>query len=402
MISLEDAQKLILENSKILGTEKINILNSYNRVLGEDIFSPIDSPPFNRSPLDGYALKAENLNADFNLNVFDVIDTIYAGEISNLTVNDFQAIKIMTGAKIPEGANTIVRQEATVALSESKVKININQEEFDNFIFQGEDFKKEALILRKGTLITSNEAMALASLGINVIEVYKKPKIGVLTSGNELLNPGEKIQDGKIYNSNKIFLKMKLLELGCEVEFFDNILDENESIKSTLQLAEESSDIIISTGGVSVGEKDLIKDVILSSGYNLLFWKVDIKPGSPMFAAVNTNKIIYIGLSGTPVAAATTFELTVQNLIAHILNCKELELKEVFGVLEDMYSKISPKRRFLRVFYDKFNGNKVYINKAYQSPGQINTMLNSNAILEIPKNVSINKGDIVKIYMRGN
>ncbi|MGL4741799.1 MAG: molybdopterin molybdotransferase MoeA [Sarcina sp.] len=402
MISLEDAQKLILENSKILGTEKINVLNSYNRVLGEDIFSPIDSPPFNRSPLDGYALKAENLSTDFNLNVFDVIDTIYAGEISNLTVNDFQAIKIMTGAKIPEGANTIVRQEATVALAESKVKININQEEFDNFIFQGEDFKKEALILRKGTLITSNEAMALASLGINVIEVYKKPKIGVLTSGNELLNPGEKIQDGKIYNSNKIFLKMKLLELGCEVEFFDNILDENESIKSTLQLAEESSDIIISTGGVSVGEKDLIKDVILSNGYNLLFWKVDIKPGSPMFAAVNTNKIIYIGLSGTPVAAATTFELTVQNLIAHILNCKKLELKEVFGVLEDVYSKTSPKRRFLRVFYDKFNGNKVYINKAYQSPGQINTMLNSNAILEIPKNVSINKGDIVKIYMRGN
>ncbi|MGL5820065.1 MAG: molybdopterin molybdotransferase MoeA [Sarcina sp.] len=401
MISLEDAQNLIIQNSKNIGIEKIDVLNSYNRVLGEDIFSPIDSPPFNRSPLDGYALKAENLEEDFNLNIFEVIDTVYAGEVSNIIINDFQAIKIMTGAKIPDGANTIVRQEAITILNDSKIKVNINQNEFDNFIFKGEDFKKGTLILKKGTLISSTEAMAIASLGISIVKVYKKPKVGVLTSGNELLNPGEPIEDGKIYNSNKIFLKMKLLELGCDVEFFDNVLDEDESIKSTLELAEQSCDIILSTGGVSVGEKDLIKNVILNNGYTLLFWKVDIKPGSPMFAAVNNKNIIYIGLSGTPVAAATTFELTVQNLIAHILKCGALELKQNFAVLEDVYPKTSPKRRFLRVFCDTAT-NKVYINKVYQSPGQINTMLNSNAILEIPKNVALKKGDLVKIYIRGN
>uniref|UniRef100_UPI00260CD74C molybdopterin molybdotransferase MoeA n=1 Tax=uncultured Clostridium sp. TaxID=59620 RepID=UPI00260CD74C len=254
------------------------------------------------------------------------------------------------------------------------------------------------LILEKGIKIKSSQAMALASLGIATIKVYKKPIVGIITTGDELLNPGEKLAGGKIYDSNKIFLKMRLSELGCNVLFFGSIADDKKSISEVISSAEKECDILISTGGVSVGEKDLVKESVEAIGYKVLFWKVDIKPGSPMFAAVNNENKIYIGLSGTPVAAATTFELTVRGLIAKMLNCNELKLQEVYGIVQDEYTKVSRKRRFLRVKLKQEKENKVYISRVYQSPGQISTMLGSNAILEVPVDKALNKGDLVKVY----
>ena len=398
MISLEDAQELILSKAKVNECEYIDILDSKDRVLAEDIFSKIDSPPFNRSPLDGYAVKASNLSGDDDKKIFKVIDTIYAGYVSEKIVGDFQAVRIMTGARIPNGADTIVRQEDTEVLEDGVVKMSVNQKPFDNFIFKGEDFKIGTLILEKGTLIKSSQAMAIASLGVGSIKVYKKPVVGIITTGDELLNPGEKMIDGKIYNSNKIFLKMRLEELGCRVLFFGSISDDRKSISKIISKAEKECDILISTGGVSVGEKDLVRVAVEDIGYKVLFWKVDIKPGSPMFAAVNDEKKIYIGLSGTPVAAATTFELTVRNLIGKMLNCDELKLQEVYGIVQDEYTKVSKKRRFLRVNLEQNKENKIYISRVYQSPGQISTMLGSNAILEVPRNTALNKGDLVKVY----
>ncbi|MGL4991402.1 MAG: molybdopterin molybdotransferase MoeA [Sarcina sp.] len=396
MISLEDAQKLILSNAKVQQVEEINILYAKGRVLAQDIYSQIDSPPFNRSPLDGFAVKAENLSSN---NLFTIIDTVYAGNVSKKKINDFEAIKIMTGAKIPEGADAIVRQEDTEYVDNNMLHISVTQNPYDNFIFKGEDFKENTLILKKGTLISHSEAMAIASLGVSKIKVFKKIIVGVITTGDELLNPGENLIDGKIYNSNKTFLNFRLSELGCAVLFFDSISDDEEAILETIKSAREKCDLLISTGGVSVGEKDLVKNVVLSLDYDLLFWKIDIKPGSPMFAAVNKSNKLYIGLSGTPVAAATTFELTVRNLLSVMLgNCESLKLHELYAVVEDDYKKVSKKRRFLRVFLEQNRENKIYISKVYQSPGQINTMLGSNAILEVPKNIELKKGDLVKVF----
>lgn len=398
MVSLEAAQKLILDYVKIQDVEIKDVFCARERVLAEDILSQIDSPPFDRSPLDGYAVRSEDLKNATKENgvTLNVIDKIYAGYVSKKVVNKFEAVKIMTGAKIPEGTDTVVRQEDTELLADDKVKIFTSQKKHDNFIFKGEDFKKGSKILEAGTLLKSSELMAISSIGINQIKVFKKPRVAVITTGDELQNPGEELIEGRIYNSNRIFLKMRLEELGCEAIFFDSIKDDEEEVFNLVKKAEENCDILISTGGVSVGEKDIVQKVVKSAGYEVLFWKVDIKPGSPMFAAVNSSNKLYIGLSGTPVAAATTFELTVRNAIAKMLDCDELKLQEVDAILEDEFKKISKKRRFLRVYLSK--ENKVYINKAYQSPGQINTMLNSNAILEVQKNTILNIGDKIKIY----
>lgn len=400
MISLEEAQRLVLDSVKLQNVEVVNILDIRDRVLAEDIVSPIDSPPFDRSPLDGYAVRSEDLALARKDNpiLFKVIDKIYAGYVSSKVLKPFEAIRIMTGAKIPTGADTIVRQEDTEILEDGTIKISVKQEHNENIIFKGEDFEIGTIILKKGIILKSSEIAAIASLGINEVKVVKKPVIAIITTGDELQNQGETLQDGKIFNSNKMFLKARLEELGCEAIFFDSILDDEEAIKNLIKKAEEVADIIISTGGVSVGEKDLVKDATHKVGYKILFWKVDIKPGSPMFAAVNDKNKLYIGLSGTPVAAATTFELVVRGAISKILGCKQLELKEIEGTLEDEYNKVSGKRRFLRAYLDQSNGNKVYISKAYQTPGQINTMLNSNVILCVPRNVSLTRGMKAKLY----
>lgn len=399
MVSLEEAQSLILDCVKQQECEVIEIFAAKDRVLAQDIFSEIDSPPFDRSPLDGYAVRSEDLVGVNKENPIKlkVIDKIYAGYVSKKIVGKLEAIRIMTGAKIPDGADTIVRQEDTELLENNNVSILVSQNKHDNVIFKGEDFRAGSKILDKGTLLKSSELMAIASLGLDKVTVFKKPVVAVITTGDELQNPGEKLSEGKIYNSNRIFLKMRLEELGCETLFFDSINDDEKAIFDLIKKAEKSCDILISTGGVSVGEKDIVQKVVKSAGYNVLFWKVDIKPGSPMFAARKNSKL-YIGLSGTPVAAATTFELTVRNAIAKMLSCDELKLQEVYAILEDEFKKVSKKRRFLRVKLEQVEQNKVYIDKAYQSPGQINTMLNSNAILEVCKSTELKIGDRVKVY----
>ena len=154
----------------------------------------------------------------------------------------------------------------------------------------------------------------------------------------------------------------------------------------------------MTTGGVSVGEKDLVKESAKNAGYEILFWKVNIKPGSPMFGAVKDGKLL-IGLSGTPVAASTTFELTVRPILSKMINCNEINLKQIKAIAEDEFTKVSGKRRFLRVKIEQKQENRVYIEHAYQSPGQVHTMLNSNAILEVKPKTSIKKGDLVEVIL---
>lgn len=398
MITLEEAQELLLKEVKVNDIEEVNIFNSLGRVLAEDIISPIDSPPFNKSPLDGYAVMAQSLEGSSKENprVLKVIDKVFAGEVSCKKVGPGEAIRIMTGAKIPDGADCIVKQEDTESLKGNEVRVFVAHKSYDNFIYQGEDFKKGVKVINRDKVLTSSIITAIASLGIDKIKVYKKPIVGIITTGDELQKPGENLKDGKIFNSNKAFLYTRLIELGAEPRSFDIAKDSLEGIVSVVEKAEKECQIIISTGGVSVGEKDLVLKAVESVGYRRLFWKISMKPGSPMFSAVK-NEVIYIGLSGTPVAAATTFELTARRIIAKMLNCKDIDIKKVEGILQDEFKKKSPKRRFLRVMVNEDFENKVYINNIYQSPGQINTMIKSNALLEVKENRALEIGEKVWI-----
>lgn len=399
MVSLEEAQKCLLDNTKEMDTEFINICGSHKRVLAEDINAPFDNPPFNKSPLDGYAVMAEDLAhaSKENPATFKVIDKVYAGHVAKEKVTPKTAIRIMTGAPIPEGANCVVKQENTEREGDF-VKIFESLKPYDNFCYKAEDFKKGTKLLEEGEALNSARVMALASLGFDKVKVYKKVKVGIITTGDEIQTPGTILKPGKIFNSNGYFLYSRLIELGAEPIIFNLAKDDSEGITKAMEEAYNKCDMLITTGGVSVGEKDLVKESAKNAGYEILFWKINIKPGSPMFGAIKNGKLL-IGLSGTPVAAATTFELTVRPVLSKMLNCQRVNLKHIKAVVQDEFTKVSKKRRFLRVKLEQKQENKVYIEHAYQSPGQIHTMLNSNAILEVKPNTSLKQGDLVEVIL---
>ena len=399
MVSLEEAQKYLLDNTNKSGVELINICDSYKRVLAEDIYAPFDNPPFNKSPLDGYAVMAEDLAhaSKGNPAVFKVIDKVYAGHVAKEKVTKGTAIRIMTGAPIPEGANCVVKQENTEREGDF-VKIFESLKPYDNFCYKAEDFKEGTKLLEEGEALNSSKIMSLASLGFDKVKVYKKVKVGIITTGDEIQTPGTVLKPGKIFNSNGYFLYSRLIELGAEPIIFDLAKDDEEGIKNAMEEAYDKCDMLITTGGVSVGEKDLVKESAKNAGYEILFWKVNIKPGSPMFGAIKNGKLL-IGLSGTPVAAATTFELTVRPVLSKMSNCSRINLKHVKAIVEDEFAKVSGKRRFLRVKLKQKQENRIYIEHAYQSPGQVHTMLNSNAILEVKPNTALKSGDLVEVIL---
>lgn len=399
MVSLEEAQKYLLDNAKKIDTEIINIYECYKRVLAEDIHAPFDNPPFNKSPLDGYAVMAEDLEEASKENpaILKVIDKVYAGYVAKEKVTRNTAIRIMTGAPIPEGANCVVKQENTERDGDI-VKIFESLKPYDNFCYKAEDFKSGTKILEEGEVLNSSRVMSLASLGFDKVRVYKKVKVGIITTGDEIQTPGTPLKPGKIYNSNGYFLYTRLIELGAEPVIFNLAKDDSEGIKYAMEEAFDKCDILVTTGGVSVGEKDLVKESAKNAGYEILFWKINIKPGSPMFGAIKNGKLL-IGLSGTPVAASTTFELTVRPVLSKMTNCNEINLKHVKAIAEDEFTKVSGKRRFLRVQIEQKGENKVFIEHAYQSPGQVHTMLNSNAILEVKPKTSIKKGDLIEVIL---
>lgn len=398
MISLEEARDLLFNKVKKMGWEEVYLEDALGRVLYDDVYSEIDNPPFPRSPLDGYALRGEDTKGSSKENPIElkVIDKIYAGHVSEKELEKGEAIRIMTGAPIPNGADCIIRQEDTLECEDSIVKIYKEHNPYDNYCYKGEDFKVGTKLLNKDTLITSSEIMCIAALGLDRIKVYKRPVVGILNTGDEIQNPGTKLKYGKIYNSNGYFLKSRVQELGCDSIVYNLICDDDLEIIKAIEELEKNCDIIISTGGVSVGEKDRVRVSAEKAGYEILFWKIDMKPGSPMFGAHKDGKL-YIGLSGTPVAAATSFELTCREVISKMLSSDEISLKERSAVLMDDFNKVSKKRRFLRVNIN--SDNEIYINNVYQTPGQVHTMINSNAILEVKPNTSLKKGDIVKVLV---
>lgn len=397
MVDLEMARKLLFERVKKQEIEEIDLSDALGRVLANDIISPISSPPFDKSPLDGYAVRACDLSkASSNHPVeLNIIGKTFAGESTEYKVSENEAVRIMTGAMIPEGADCVVRQENTEVVNPNKVKIFISHCVHENYIFKGEDFKESTKIIEKNIRLRASEVMAIASLGMEKIKVYKKPIVGVITVGDEIQNPGEVLKRGKIFNANKAFLNARITELGGLSKFYE-VIDSGDDITKTIQQAWRECDLIVSTGGVSVGEKDFVRQSAINAGFKILFWKIFMKPGSPMFGGVLEDRI-YLGLSGTPVACATTFELTVRGVIARMLSCKDIDIKKFYCVIQNDTKKCSKKRRFLRARVEEDLKSKVFINSVYQSPGQISTMIKSNAILEIKAGVTLHKGDVVEI-----
>jgi len=402
MISLETAVRKILKNVKVIGSEVVPIENSLGRVLGEGIYAKENIPSFNRAAMDGYAVRCwDTVDAtEYDPVILEVIGTLAAGYNTKSIVTREKAIRIMTGAPMPHGANSVVMLEDTGSIKRTTkefVKVLRPVKRGENVSFSGEDVKKGELILYRGKCLRPADIGMLAALGIKSVQVAKKPRVDIISTGDEVVEATQKrLKKGQIRDSNSYALYSLVLACGGEPIRLGIARDRKEDLVHLLE-ASEGSDIVLLSGGVSVGSYDIVKDVLISDfGVKMLFWKVAIRPGKPIFCGIKNHRLFF-GLPGYPVSSIVTFELFVKPTIEHMLYKWDRDEEYVSAILEQEVEK-KERRNFLRGFL-YFRNDRYYVMPVgIQKSSALSSMVIANSLIDIPEGKgSINKGKIVRV-----
>ena len=397
-ISIEEANRIILEQRTELQLIEKSLLDSFDYVLGEDIKSNMNMPPFDRSPLDGYAYRSED-TADATPERpvrLEVIDFVPAGHLSTKTIGKNQAMRIMTGTKIPKGADVVIRYEDTKFIEEEVLIFN-SLSSGSNIVNKGEDMMDGDLVLERGITIGPAEIGIMATLGKSVVKVYKKPRIAIIATGDELIDIHGELKEGKIRNSNSYTIAAQVKRLGGEPVILGICKDGIEETKNELESALKWADMVITTGGVSVGDADLVKESFQALGADILFWRVRMKPGTPIVVANYENKFLF-GLSGNPAASYITFEQFVRPSILRLMGKNKTKLMKAESILRSDFPKTSGQNRYVRAFTYKENGKYYTELPEKHSSGVISSMSGTNSIFHIPSGKGpFKKGDNIEI-----
>lgn len=305
MIGFQEAIKQIVVCARPLGTESVQLNEALSRVLAEDVVYDINMPPFNKSAMDGYACAKADLYEELTL-----VDTIYAGKNEVPSLKQKQCVKIMTGAPIPLGADMVFMQEDALVTSDGKVVCQ-NKDSKENVCYLGEDIKKGEVVVAQNTKLQARHLPLLAGAGYDQVKVFIQPKINIITTGTELVEPKETPQSHQIRNSNASQIIAQLNELGIPHNYQGIIEDDEDSLKTKIKESLLQSNVLVMSGGVSVGEFDLVPDILNDLGFTIPIDKTAIQPGKPMVFAHGNGKYIF-GLSGNPVASFIQFELYVK------------------------------------------------------------------------------------------
>ncbi|MBR3457079.1 MAG: molybdopterin molybdotransferase MoeA [Selenomonadaceae bacterium] len=398
-IELEQAVELLLEKAIApKETEEVALLEALGRTLAEDMRAAFDNPPFDRSPLDGYAIIAsDTVHATKKTPArLHIIGEECAGDFFAGVVKPGEALRIMTGGAMPKGTDAVIRQE-DVSVKDKFVEIPYELRRHENYCFAGEDIKKGALLIRQGEVLDAPRIGVLASQGHAKVTVFRRPRIVLGNTGDELLHPGEPLSPGKIYNSNLYLLAARLQELGAETRNLDIIPDDPKEAADKLRLHLDWSDLLITTGGVSVGKKDIMHEVASLLPAQRIFWKVQMKPGYPLLA-YETGNALGLALSGNPFAAYTTFELIARPLIDHLAGHAPRSFPRLEATLKDAFPKASHGRRFIRAHYDTAEGTAAI--PGQHSSGSLFSAVGCNAFIDLPPGTGkLNPGDKVDILL---
>lgn len=368
--------------SEIKDTEEVTLFQAGGRVLAEDIRAKQSSPPFPKSPYDGYAVRSEDIQRAGRQSPvsLSVVGKIFAGDFPAYEIHAGEAVRIMTGAPIPDGADTVVKQEETDC-GDQNVKIYKSQKAYDYYCKAGEDFQTGELLLKKGIRMDAARIGIAAAAGYEKICVRRKVLAAVLTTGNELAKPGEILRSGQIYDSSLYMFSERIRELGGEVIMAVQLPDEEKIICQQVNQAVRTADIIVTTGGVSVGEKDRVKDALKKEGAEFLVERIAVKPGSPTAVSLLDGKLI-LSLSGNPFAAAVHMELLVRYSLACLLGCEELLPVERKGILKNRFPKMSQSDRYIR---GKEEGGRISIQVKKEKSGILSSLNGCNCLIKIEK-----------------
>ena len=390
--SLTNALKLINNHQKLMGIEEIPIGETHKRVLAEDVMAYHDSPPFDKSAMDGFALKGENTfgASQSAPKEFKVIDAIGAGDFSSKTVGENEAIVIATGAPIPEGADAVIMKEYTTT-EDDNLTIYSQVTPGENVSPKSEDIRKGEKILSKNTFIRYQEMGLIASAGYDTVKVFKKPKVLVIITGNELVEPTkEEIDKAKIINSNQFTIKAMIEDSGAIAEI-THAGDTFEEVRSAVLDASEDYDVIMTTGGTAISKGDVVLDVVDDLG-EILFHGVAIRPGKPAGAGIVNGKMVFT-LSGQPVAAMSQFDMFARKYLFE-LQGRPFDFEIVKRVSQLKIPSQLGRTDFIRAVSDDEYARHV-LNRG---SGIIRSMVEANSYIIIDENdEGYQKDDLVNV-----
>jgi len=397
-IPVDEAIAHCMARAALMPTISIPLAQSLHYYTAEDITATYDIPMFDKSPYDGYAVRsADTIGADGEHRIaFRTIDHIGAGEVSSHTLKPYEAVRIMTGAPIPEGADAVVMLEQTVDTTDGfTVRKSFDQGE--NISVQGEECRQGELILPAGTLITPGVQAVLATFSYATIHVRKKPVVALIATGSELTAIDAPLLPGKIRNSNGPMIAGQLAELGIEAIHYQAEADHYEHLLSTIQTALQTSDIVITTGGVSVGDYDYMPAIYKALNADVLFNKIAMRPGSVTTVASLGQQLLF-GLSGNPSACYTGFELLVRPSIKSMMGAANCYVPVIEGVLSEDFKKANPFTRFIRAEYDWHT--RTVKPAGFNKSNAVVAIAKSNSMIILPGGTrGFRAGDAVKVML---
>ena len=397
MLELEVAQERILSRVQPLASEIVPLAAAAGRFLAQTIVATVDLPGFDNSAMDGYAVRAEDVTQASSEHPVPlrVLAKVAAGESSAIEVTSRTCIRLFTGSPLPHGADAVVMQEDTrlVAADPHLVHVLDRIKPCDNIRFRGEDVKAGSPLFEAGQAITAARIALGAAAGVAHVTVAKRPLVGLIATGSELREVGQKLLPGQIYESNRSALATLVEQTGAKAKVFPLLPDEPGAIQRSLEQALAECDVVATCGGVSVGEFDFVKNAIERLGGKLEFWRVAIKPGKPFAFGFQRGKPLF-GLPGNPVSAFVTFLLLVRPALLHVQGATCVSLLRHPGILAEPLVNRGDRRHFVRVAVDDRGAVRL---SGIQASHRLSSLASSNGLVDLPPGIAIQIGETVQV-----
>lgn len=394
MVSIEEAQRIVLQHIAPMPVENAPVLQCVNRVCAEDCFSPWDIPPVANSEMDGYAFSHASLTSAR----LWVTGFVPAGVVRTVPVPAGEAVKIMTGAPIPPGCDTVVPvEEVTQEGDEIRLKGAVAAGACIRG--KGDDVRLDELVIPAGTLLRPQEIGMLSAMGKTELSVYCKTRVAILSTGDELLPPGSPPQPGKIIDSNSYSLAAQVLDAGGVPRLLGIAADNREVTTEKIRAGIEA-DFLVIAGGVSVGDCDFVKEAIESLGGVVKFWKVNVKPGKPMAFALLDGKPVF-ALPGNPVAAMVTFEQFVRPALLKAMGHRSLYRPIVSATLQEPLVNRESRPHLVRGVLTREEGVNRVVSTGRQGSNRLSTMIKGNCLIHVASNTSLERNAQVRVQLMG-
>ena len=394
MLQLEEARERVLAAVRVLPLERVSLAQAIHRIVATDVTTSLDLPLFDNSAMDGYAVRAADLKAASPDNPvrLKVTQRIPAGAKEILALETCQCARIFTGSPLPPGADAVVMQE-DVADEDGNATFHDVVKPWENVRFRGEDMKAGTVAIKAGERVTAGVLALLGALGVSDIAVHRRPTVALLATGNELREAAQPLRAGEIYENNRITLAALLGDAGALPRLFPVIPDALHKTREALRRAFDECDVVVTSGGVSVGELDFVKDAFRELGGKVEFWRVAIRPGKP-FVLGSLGEKLWCGLPGNPVSAFVTAAMLVRPVILRLQGARDIELPMHFAIADDTFANKTDRRHLMRVRVD---GNGHVSQAGLQASHALGSLAAANGLVDVPAGGVIKQGATVRV-----